>query len=113
MQNSFRELLRLLSIAEHGWMCGCSTTARAYLRMAEAATFKLLDHATKVTDRDKLLTACNYSTEFCSKQKNYGDVIRFMPEFWSGVGDGFFKDSFNKFGTEHYKIGYRLGLNGS
>lgn len=113
MQNAFRELLRLINKAEYGWGCGCSTTTRAYLRMASAATFELLKHTANKEERDKLLSACNYSAQFCSQQKNYGEVVQFMAWFWCGVEDGFYKNTFIKQSNKHYEIGYKLGRHGS
>lgn len=111
MEKAFQELLRLIGEARRGKECGCSVTMIAYLKMAEAATFELLKYANNGKERDKLLAACNYSYQFCLRQKKWRHVLAFMSQFWDGVDDGFFERTWPNRNT-YYDRGYMLGAFG-
>ena len=113
MEKAFQDLFRLIDEASRALNRDCIVTTRAYLKMAEVATIKLLAHALDDEEEKRLRAACNYSAKFCFQQKKWEDVLDFMIDFWRGVEDGFFERTFASNGEKHYKRGYKMGRHGS
>lgn len=113
MEDAFQDLLRLIEEASRALNCDCVVTTRAYLKMAEVATYKLLAHALDDEEKKRLRAVCNYSSSFCSRQKKREDVVDFMIDFWRGVEDGFFERTFVNNGGKHYERGYRMARDNS
>lgn len=110
MEEAFQDLLRLIwegSCALSYKPCPCLLTARAYLKMAEASTFKLLEHATNDDEYKRLREVCNYSERVCLQMKTWTNVAHFMTRFWLGVNDGFFDNTLSITG-KYYERGYKL-----
>lgn len=113
MEDAFQDLSRLINEASLALDRDCIVTARAYLKMAEAATVKLLAHVIDDKKGKRLRAACNYSAKVCFRQKKWENVADFMIDFWRGVEDGFFERAFVSNGGKHYKRGYKLAQHGS
>ena len=114
MEEEFQDLLRLIwegSCALDYKPVPCLVTARTYLKMAQAAAFKLLDHAIDDAEHNRLRTICNYSERVCFQQKTWTSVAHFMTAFWLGVNDGFFDNMMNREG-KYYERGYKMARNG-
>lgn len=108
MEDAFQDLFRLIDEASLALNRNCTVTARAYLKMAEAATVKLLAHAVDDDEKKRLRVVCNHSAKFCFRRKTWEDVVDFMIEFWMGVEDGFFERTFVHNGGRYYERGYKL-----
>lgn len=108
MEDAFQDLFRLIDGASRALDRNCTVTARAYLKMAEAATFNLLAHVIDDEEEKRLRVVCAYSARFCFRRKTWEDVVDFMIEFWMGVEDGFFERTFVHNGERYYERGYKL-----
>jgi hypothetical protein len=95
MEDLFQDLFRLIEKASDALKLDtpCSITARAYLRMAEDATFELLGEVLDNDEYNRLRAVCDYSQNYCLKADNWEMVAFFMEMFWKGVYDGFFGNS--------------------
>ena len=108
MEDAFQDLFRLINEASLALNRNCTVTTCAYLKMAEAATFKLLAHVKDNKKEKRLRAVCNYSVRLCLRQKQWGNVVDFMIDFWMGVEDGFFEHTFVHNGGKFYERGYKL-----
>jgi hypothetical protein len=108
MEDAFQDLFRLIEEANRafGLNCPCMITARAYLRLAEDATFELLEHVFDDDEYTRLRASCDYSQEFCLQERDLKGVAYFMVMFWHGVYDGFFGNSQND-EDKYYIWGYK------
>ena len=113
MEKAFQDLFRLIDEASRALDRDCIITTRAYMKMAETATIKLLAHAINDEEEKRLRVVCNYSAKFCLRQKKWGKVVDFMIEFWVGVEDGFFERTFSGSGEKYYERGYKMVRHGS
>ena len=109
MEKAFRDLLELIWEASNALSRNppCMVTTRAYLKMAEAATFGLLAKTTDDDEYKRLQRVCNYSEAFCFRQRSWTAVAHFMSRFWEGVYDGFFDHTLGRDG-KYYENGYKM-----
>ena len=108
MEDMFQDLFRLIEEANRafGLNCPCIITARAYLQMAEDATFELLKHVLDDDEYKRLRASCEYSQRHCLQDEEWEGVAYFMEMFWHGVYDGFFGNSKND-DDKYYIWGYK------
>lgn len=114
MEDAFHDLLWLIWKANNAlnYTPPCMVTARAYLKMAEAATFGLLALTNNPDEYKRLQRVCGYSERFCFRQTNWTAVAHFMSRFWEGVYHGFFDHTQNRDG-KYYENGYKMVRYGS
>lgn len=108
---SMDRLLDLLVEAMHGADCGCSVTARAYLRMALEEWYRLIDAIPHAAGRDRLRKAALYASDYVSRKVAHGrvrDAAYFAFDFWNGYDDGMHQRTLPNRTKPAYRRGYRF-----
>jgi len=109
-------LFELLDEAKYGMKCKCSTTTKAYLRLAEIEAFRLAGDAEDKEEERKVRAAAVYISGLVNKltwnEKTF-TAARTAIDFWYGFEDGLHERTQRERVSTAFRRGYRFGRDGS
>ena len=104
----FDRLFDLLAEADHGATCSCRVTTLAYLRLATAEWFRLVDEGRDGEERDRLRAAAVYIDTLVNRMSSFSKKAHTAQAFWVGFEAGWRHRTMPERTSPSYRRGYRF-----